>query len=264
MVLVRNPYYYDVESPVKLDRVELMLAPDPAAAYAAYLSGDVDLIVSLHGDELERIRQSEEFHTNDVLGCDYIAFNVKDELFAGFTEDEAKTLRKALGCLIDRQALVDVVTFGGQQLANTFIPSGMSDSHGGEFRKNDSEYTYPYATETGYFPVAPDHDKARELLRSIGYTFDEQGKLNESLCIEYKASSGKADEKFAACLQQDFAELGIELRIETADWNVFIEEYQNGDFCMASSAWEADFNDAINMLEMWCSDSLNNDVQLGK
>ena len=33
---------------------------------------------------------------------------------------------------------------------------------------------------------------------------------------------------------------------------------------MARNGWLADFNDPINMLEMWTTDSGNNDVQLGK
>lgn len=263
MVLVKNPNYYEADK-VKLDRVELMLSADPAAVYAAYVSGDLDLMITLPSDELDHIRQSSEFHASTSLGSGYAVFNVKSDVFAGFTQEEAKTLRRALAYLIDRQFIMDVVLTGGQTPANTFVPPGMADGHGGEFRKNSAAYAYPDAAETGYFPIRPDYEKARELLRSIGFTFDNNGKLNETLRLEYKTNANSTNESVAACLQQDFAELGIALTIKTMEWSVFVAERREGNFDIARGSWNADYNDAISMLEMWSSDSQNNEAQLGK
>ena len=65
-------------------------------------------------------------------------------------------------------------------------------------------------------------------------------------------------------MQQDFAELGINMSIEQREWNVFLDERKNGQFDFAREGWLADFNDPINMLEMWTTQSGNNDCQFGK
>jgi peptide/nickel transport system substrate-binding protein/oligopeptide transport system substrate-binding protein len=54
------------------------------------------------------------------------------------------------------------------------------------------------------------------------------------------------------------------MTIQTADWNVFVNERKSGNYDIARNGWLADFNDPINMLEMWTSDSGNNDCQFGK
>ena len=65
-------------------------------------------------------------------------------------------------------------------------------------------------------------------------------------------------------MQQDFAAIGITMDISKQDWNVFLEERKQGNFDIAREGWIADFNDPINMLEMWTTDSGNNDCQFGR
>ena len=68
----------------------------------------------------------------------------------------------------------------------------------------------------------------------------------------------------AESMQQDFAAVGIEMSIQQSEWNVFLEERKQGNFDFAREGWLADFNDPINMLEMWTTDSGNNDCQFGR
>ena len=48
------------------------------------------------------------------------------------------------------------------------------------------------------------------------------------------------------------------------DWNVFLLDRKDGNFTIAREGWLADYNDPVNMLEIFTSDSGNNDMQLGK
>ena len=48
------------------------------------------------------------------------------------------------------------------------------------------------------------------------------------------------------------------------DWNVFLEERKAGNYDFCREGWLADFNDPINMLEMWTTKSGNNDCQFGR
>ena len=68
----------------------------------------------------------------------------------------------------------------------------------------------------------------------------------------------------AESMQQDFAAIGIEMTIQVQDWNVFLEERKQGNFDFAREGWIADFNDPINMLEMFTTTSGNNDPQYGR
>ena len=63
---------------------------------------------------------------------------------------------------------------------------------------------------------------------------------------------------------EDLAAIGIDMTIKQCDWNVFLQERKNGNFDFCREGWLADFNDPINMLEMWIPTSGNNDCQFGK
>lgn len=71
--------------------------------------------------------------------------------------------------------------------------------------------------------------------------------------------------KIAESIQADLSILGIEVTIKQEDWNVFLADRKSGNYSgMCREGWLADYNDPINMLEIFTSDSGNNDMQLGK
>lgn len=82
--------------------------------------------------------------------------------------------------------------------------------------------------------------------------------------FEYVTNESSAHVAIAEALQQDFSVIGIDMTIKTLEWSVFLNERKAGNFDVARNGWIADFNDPINMLEMWTSDSGNNDAQFGK
>ena len=66
-------------------------------------------------------------------------------------------------------------------------------------------------------------------------------------------------------IQADLSILGIEVTIKQEDWNVFLADRKSGNYSgMCREGWLADYNDPVNMLEIFTSDSGNNDMQLGK
>ena len=54
------------------------------------------------------------------------------------------------------------------------------------------------------------------------------------------------------------------MTVETREWSTFLEERKAGKFDFAREGWLADYNDPINMLEMWETKSGNNDMQFGR
>ena len=69
--------------------------------------------------------------------------------------------------------------------------------------------------------------------------------------------------KIGECIQADLATVGINLSIDQEEWNVFQETRKAGKYDFAREGWIMDYNDPINMLEMFTTDSGNNDPQFG-
>ena len=152
----------------------------------------------------------------------------------------------------------------------------MADGQGGEFRQNDDAYTYPDAGCTSDTMIRPmmhtrtTLQRRSSVLKEAGYEFVDDGNGNQVLSDEtplnvtYITNDGTAHVAIAEAIQQDFAVIGAQLKIETNEWNVFLNERKAGNYDMSRNGWLADFNDPINMLEMWTTDSGNNDVQFGR
>ena len=64
--------------------------------------------------------------------------------------------------------------------------------------------------------------------------------------------------------QADLSKVGINLKVEQQEWNVFLNSRKDGQFDFAREGWLMDYNDPINMLEMFTTKSGNNDMQFGR
>lgn len=267
MVYEKNPNYHRADE-VKLNTLQFMLSDENSVIFSAYQAGDLDFIDGIPTDEIKGLIESEnpEFHKVDELGTYFVIFNVKSELYEGKTPEEASAMRRGLARLIDRSYIVETVAQTGQETANTFIPTGMANGHGGVFRENDEDYKYPVEEETGYFSVEPDIDGAIALLEEAGFKFDDNGMISKDTPLHIKFITNKSDahQKIAELIQQDFAQVGITMEIALQDWKTFLNERKAGNYDVARHGWVADFNDPINMLEMWGTNSGNNDAQFGR
>lgn len=264
MIYVKNPNYHNADK-VTVDELHYMLSDDDTVILAAYQAGNLDLADTVPNGEIPNLKNLPDFKVVDQLGTYYAIFNVKSKLFEGKTVEQAAAMRKAFWYLIDRDYIIETIAQTGQKMATTFVPPQISDGHGGEFKANDTDYTYPVEAAVGYYETERNVDKAIELLTEAGFEF-ENGKLSAStpLKINYVTNKGTGHEAIAQAMQQDFAEIGIEMEIGTMDWQTFLNDRKSGNFDMARAGWLADFDDPVNFLEMFLSESGNNDAQLGK
>ncbi len=205
----------------------------------------------------------------EELGTYFVIFNVNSPIFEGKTVDQAIAMRKAFAILIDRPRIVEYLDHTGLKVATSFIPAGMADGNGGIFKGNSDSYTFPVEDQEGYYPEEVSEgaiDEAIALLEYAGYKFDDSGMLSEStpINITYLTNDGTGHIGIAKIIQQDLAEIGVNMKIDTREWNLFLDERKQGNFDFARGGWLADFNDPINMLEMWTADSGNNDCQFGR
>lgn len=82
--------------------------------------------------------------------------------------------------------------------------------------------------------------------------------------ITYLYNAGSGHKAIAEYLQQAFKTAGITTNLENQEWNTFLTTRKNGDYTIARNGWLADYSDPICFLDMWTTDSGNNDVQFGK
>jgi len=265
MTYEKNPYWYDADK-VTINKIEFMLSDSDTSIFAAYNAGDLDLADSIPTDEIATLisTSNPEFHIVDELGTYYVAFNAGSSLFEGKTAAQAACMREAFSILIDRDYICENIGQTGQVAANAYLPLGMADGNGGVFKSSATEEGYydAYAINNDYEGTVA---KAIELLEAAGYVFND-GKLSAEtpIQIEYLTNTTSGHIAVAESIQQDLAAVGIEMSIQQEEWAVFLEDRKAGKFDIAREGWIADFNDPINMLEMWITTSGNNDCQFGR
>lgn len=280
VVFVKNENYLHAEETVAT-KVTFALTEDDTAQYNSYNSGDYVFIDSMPQDVIDKEKTNPEFYKPGQLGTYYVVFNVNDNKLnakLGDTKDkdgniteygEAKyaKFRKALSLLIDRNYICEQIGKAGQEPANTFVGKGITDSEGKEWT---SEVSGPNRDGKGYFKVGKDDYKSNceegvSILKELGFKFDEKNnKFTDIPSISYLYNEGTGHQQIGEYLQSAFKTYGIDLKLESQEWAVFLNTRKNGDYSIARNGWLSDYNDACSFIDMWTTESGNNDAQFGR
>ena len=172
-------------------------------------------------------------------------------------EAEAE-IRYAISLLIDRNMLSD-----GQIPASSFVAMGMTDADGSQFYQNAGGNDYAGYWDTSDKAYASNCKKAMDILKKY-YDVDADGKLIDFPVLTYIYNEGSGHKYIAECIQSVLGKYGIQIEKEEQEWNTMLYNRQKGEYDLARHGWLADYNDPMNMLDMWTSYSGNNDAQLGK
>ena len=274
MVLEKNEYYHGAAG-VIIPRIELMITADTGNMLAAYNAGSLDFCSEIPPEVYPVLRGMADFKSADIIGVSYAMFNVESRMFDYRSVEDARDIRMALRLLIDRQRIVDSCVQSEGAVANTFVPESMNGAEGILFKRDipgEDGYQYPYHGEdggVGFFPTEYSEDAVAEaiyLLERAGFQFEEKNgrqKLSKKtpLSFEFLINDSTANVDIAECIQQDFSEIGINMSIRKCSWPTFMKEVMDGHYDMARSVWIADFNDPVNMLDIF---SKKNPSQLGE
>ena len=82
--------------------------------------------------------------------------------------------------------------------------------------------------------------------------------------LTYLYNEGEGHKLIGEYIQAAFKQAGVTINLESQEWNTFLNTRKDGNFSIARNGWLGDYNDPISFLDMWISDSGNNDCQLGK
>ena len=82
--------------------------------------------------------------------------------------------------------------------------------------------------------------------------------------LKYLYNTSEGHKAIGEYLQSALDTVGIKMTLENQEWATFLNTRKDGNFTIARNGWLADYTDPISFLDMWTSNSGNNDVQFGK
>ena len=273
ITLTKNTNYFAADT-VTMDQIEFYLSDDANNMLANFQNGDWQLIDDVPTSEIAALKEQypTEFVVAGQIGTYYVCWNINESILPADTtltgveaaQAEAE-IRQAIALLFDRNYIVEEIGQAGQVPASSFVAMGMTDADGTEFYKN-AGHSDDY---DGYYNVSADAyrdnwDIALETLKKY-YNYDEStGMFTNFPSMTYLYNTSEGHKAIGEYLQSVLAGVGITMNLTNQEWNTFLNTRKAGDYTIARNGWLADYNDPICFLDMWVSDSGNNDVQYGK
>ena len=228
--LVKWDEWRDADS-ISLTRVNGRMITDATTSVQAYEAGEIDINPNLPVEEIERIKETEDYEKYPALGTYYYGFNIEN------ISDVNQ--RRAMSLAIDRREIIDNITQEDQLPATGFTPEGMPGF----------ESINP---ESPWLPETADMEQAQELMSQVA---------NPKRDITLLLNDAPGHREIAVAVQAAWKELGLNVTIRTQEWAQFLEFIgppPDESIDVFRLGWIGDYVDAINFLELWKSDSGNN------
>jgi ABC-type transport system substrate-binding protein len=201
--LVPNPDYWDKSRLPRTDRIVLIPIPDPSTRTNALLSGQVDWIEAPAPDTIPALKAQGMQTTSNVYPHTWpYQFSYVD----GSPWRDIR-VRKAANLAVDREGL--------KQLLN-----GMMVPAVGLFTPDHPWFGSPT------FKVRYDPEEAKRLLKEAGYSKDHPVKAK--ILISASGSGQMLPLSMNEFIQQNLAEVGIEVSFEVLDWQTLFANWRQG------------------------------------
>ena len=224
MVLEKNPYYWEMgedgEPLPYLDSIRFEIIPDDNTRILRLQSGEIDAaefiplsrVQELEADSRVDMELFPSTRVNDIL------MNNRETLNDGSPNPLSdERVRKALNYATDKEALIQIVTFGNATPMQSYM----------------STTTPLYTAQEGY-PFDP--EQAQQLLEEAGY--------GDGFTVSSMATAGNQDDlALLTALQNMWGQVGVTLEIEQLEAATKTERYRTNDFQMRTAAWTNDIND---------------------
>ncbi len=201
--LSRNSDYW--EGPPEYAEYIYRVIPDPISQEVAFYAGTIDSYgAGTH--QVNRLKKDKRFQVFSDLsfGYTYIGYNMRREPF------KDPRVRKALGMAINTRQI------------HRFVLNGQAEDLTGPFVKQSDHYNRAVK------PLPYDPKGAERLLHEAGWR-KKNGRLTkngEALSFQLLTNHGNVDRKAIAVVVQDaWKKIGVQARVDTVEWAVFIKKY---------------------------------------
>lgn len=236
----KNPSYWNKDQ-ININRVDFILVNNYNTAANMYKTHELDMTL-ITGDQLPQFNSDKDLHKVNAGGIWYLQFNLHNKYFKN------KKIRQAVSYAINRKVLCKNIRKDGSQPARSFVPPGIS---GGII--NGKKVTFYKRFGETYFK--DNTKKAKELyiegLKELGL----QGNIKVKLLLGTQDVSIR-DGQF---IQQELhSKLGINVELEPSTFQGRLHKMDRQNYDFVYAGWSPDFNDPINLLDMWVTDGGNN------
>ncbi|MFP4644715.1 MAG: ABC transporter substrate-binding protein [Spirochaetales bacterium] len=191
------------------------------------LSGGLDVIVEVPPDSLGNFTDDDAFTVYEQAGP-HVWFLILNLREGPFTD---RALRQAVNYAVDKESLVENVLQGTATVADSPIAPAF------EWAYNEDLDPYPY-----------DPDRAEELLEESDYDGEEL------VFYVTEGGSGMLDPiPMGTAIQADLSDIGLNVSIETFEWNTFLDEVNaglEGKADMAQMSWMTNDPDTLPFLTL--------------
>jgi len=225
----KNPHYWDAEA-VALSGIRFYGISNQNTEERAFRVGQLHVTESVPFAKIApyAAEQPHLLRKDPWLAVYYYLFNTTKPPL-----DDVR-VRRALAMAVDRRAIVENITLGGQPPAHNFTPAMAGFSPKAKLAENTAE--------------------AQRLLAEAGYP---GGEGFPKLEILYNTS--EFHRPIAEAIQQMWRErLGVEITLRNTSWKAYLAERKEKSFDIARAGWIADFADPVTFLSILTSDSGNN------
>jgi oligopeptide transport system substrate-binding protein len=225
----KSPTYWDAAA-VRLNSIHFHPAADVDGEERAFRAGQLHLTEALPVSKVDSYRREPRgvLRISPFLDTYFYRLNTTRPGL------DNPLVRRALAAAIDRWAIVEKVTRGGQQPARSFTPPGMG----------------------GYVPpdlLGYDPDLARRLLAEAGHP---GGSGLPPLVILINSSANHRI--IAEVVQQMWRVLGLQVEIDNMEQSSLFARRRTLDYSVLRSEWAADFADPKSFLDVFRGGSNNN------
>jgi len=256
VVLERNPYYWKADRNQNrlpyLDELVFLFVGNEDAQLIRFQAGETDIISRLSAENYAVLsreagsRGIELFDLGPSLEYNFLVFNLNDLGSKKLASTAAKQawfqdlkFRRAISAAVDREAIVRLVYAGrGAPLWGNVSPSN----------KFWVDQTLPHPPRS--------IDQARELLKSAGFSWRDDGALLDprGQPVEFSiitSSSNTQRTKMATIIQDDLSKLGMNVHVVPLEFRAVLDRvFQTFDYeaaIMGLGGGDADPNPEMNV-----------------
>lgn len=203
--------------------------PEPSTQQLLLERGDIDVARNLNTTQLNRFEDDPDFEVVAAPSFRLIYMNLN----TAYEPFQNPKVLKALKYLINYEQINNTILKGFADIHQTFVPQGIWTSL--------SENPYYY-----------DLQRAKELLAEGGYPngFD----------VEMDVRGSSPDLEMAQTIQASFAQAGVRLVINTADYKQMLTKYKSRRHQIVLANWGADYPDPQAMALPFAGNPDNSDA----
>jgi oligopeptide transport system substrate-binding protein len=257
ITLKPNPEWTAGVAPT-LQEIHVSMSPEPAQAMAAYETGEIDMLLPVPSEDIERVKAdpvlSTEYSEGPSLAITYYNYNNGLNATGDGPNPRCEdpkacptsnlNFRKALTQAIDKTAFQNATFAGVGKVAGTMVMPGIPGA------LPDYE-PYPYDLDAAKASMAT-------AMQELGYA-----SAADIPVLKFGFNSGSGHEPRVAFLAQAWKDaFGIETEQIGSEFGVFLTQRTAGEYDLARNGWGADYPHANNQIAgLFTCGGGNNDQQ---